>query len=301
MGPLGSSPSHSPSWSLARGPLPNHCNTRDCLGIHVTLTEETGVIPRLSHTWTATLVEDMLCYARTGLTKAMVTGPGRAAFFLWEMFFGRGSQSRWIQGCHIHAYGMGRWIGKPANLAADPLTIQEGWWEINQAITKCQIKAMGPGHPCMNLLTPQLFRLDWWGDSPQKDTPGVASSDHKLLPHQPLRGQHHNRHRRDQGLLPPQPPLLSLDHGFENNRSSVLTTSSVSSLLDRSEGSQHPQIGRQQGEATAHMKINLPIFKDEDAKDAVTYQSWRWDLMVYHCVGCQDNTLLLYAIWSLQG
>ena len=33
------------------------------------------------------------------------------------------------------------------------------------------------------------------------------------------------------------------------------------------------------------MKINLPIFKDEDAKDAVTYQSWRWDLMVYRCAG----------------
>ena len=29
------------------------------------------------------------------------------------------------------------------------------------------------------------------------------------------------------------------------------------------------------------MKINLPIFKDEDAKDAVTYQSWRWDLTMY--------------------
>ena len=29
------------------------------------------------------------------------------------------------------------------------------------------------------------------------------------------------------------------------------------------------------------MKVNLPIFKDEDAKDAVTYQSWRWDLTVY--------------------
>ena len=40
------------------------------------------------------------------------------------------------------------------------------------------------------------------------------------------------------------------------------------------------------------MKINLPIFKDEDAKDAVTYQSWRWDLMVYHHVGCRDHTLL---------
>ena len=29
------------------------------------------------------------------------------------------------------------------------------------------------------------------------------------------------------------------------------------------------------------MKINFTVFKDEDAKDAVTYQSWRWDLTVY--------------------
>ena len=49
------------------------------------------------------------------------------------------------------------------------------------------------------------------------------------------------------------------------------------------------------------MKINVPIFKDEDVKEAVTYQSWRWDLMVYHHAGCQDCTLLPYDIWSLQG
>ena len=49
------------------------------------------------------------------------------------------------------------------------------------------------------------------------------------------------------------------------------------------------------------MKINLPIFKDEDAKDAVTYQSWRWDLTVYQCARCRDHTLLPYAIRSLQG
>ena len=49
-----------------------------------------------------------------------------------------------------------------------------------------------------------------------------------------------------------------------------------------------------------HMKINLPIFKDEDTKDAVTYQSCRWDLMVYKCTGCRDRTLLPYAIRSLQ-
>ena len=49
------------------------------------------------------------------------------------------------------------------------------------------------------------------------------------------------------------------------------------------------------------MKINLPVFKDEDAKDAVTYQSWRWDLMVYHCARCRDHMILPYAIQSLQG
>ena len=79
----------------------------------------------------------------------------------------------------------------------------------------------------------------------------------------------------------------------------MLIASLMSSLSDWSEGSQHPWRGRQCGEAKAHMKINLPIFKDEDAKDAVTYQSWRWDLMVYHCAGCQDHMLLPYAIQSL--
>ena len=49
------------------------------------------------------------------------------------------------------------------------------------------------------------------------------------------------------------------------------------------------------------MKINLPIFKEVDPKDAVSYQSWRWDLTVYQCAGCRDHTLLSYAIRSLQG
>ena len=49
------------------------------------------------------------------------------------------------------------------------------------------------------------------------------------------------------------------------------------------------------------MKINFPVFKDEEMKDTITYQSWHWDLMVYHSAGCQDHTLLPYAIHSLQG
>ena len=49
------------------------------------------------------------------------------------------------------------------------------------------------------------------------------------------------------------------------------------------------------------MKINLPVFKDEDKKDTITYQSWHWDLMVYCWAGSQDHTLLSYIIHSLQG
>ena len=81
MGALGSAPSHSPSWSLARGPLPSCPCTRHCLGIQVTLTKKTGAEPPPPHTWMVPLVEDMLCHGRTGLTKAMVMGPGKAVLF----------------------------------------------------------------------------------------------------------------------------------------------------------------------------------------------------------------------------
>ena len=56
--------------------------------------------------------------------------------------------------------GAGTWVGKPAYLAADPLAIQEGWWEIAWAITECWIRARAPRHPHVNLLTPQPFRFD---------------------------------------------------------------------------------------------------------------------------------------------
>ena len=126
----------------------------------MTLTEETGVVPPLSHTWTAPLVEDMFHYARTGLTKAMVTGPGRTVLFYGRHSLGEGLSPDESRDATFMLTGVGSWVGKPAYLAADPLTIQEGWWEIAQAITECQIKVRGLGHLHVNLLTPQPFRFD---------------------------------------------------------------------------------------------------------------------------------------------
>ena len=33
--------------------------------------------------------------------------------------------------------GVGTWVGKPAYLTADPMTIQEGQWAIAQGVTDC--------------------------------------------------------------------------------------------------------------------------------------------------------------------
>ena len=49
------------------------------------------------------------------------------------------------------------------------------------------------------------------------------------------------------------------------------------------------------------MKINLPIFKDEKTKDAVTYHSWQWDVTIFCHSGWDDQHLLPYIFQSLQG
>ena len=120
MGALGSSPSHLPSWSLARRPLPSHPNTRHCLGICVTLTEETGAVPPPPYAWTVPLVEGMLCYARTSLTEAIETGPGRAILFYRTWSLGEGLSLGEARDAKFVLTGVGTWVGKLAYLATDP-------------------------------------------------------------------------------------------------------------------------------------------------------------------------------------
>ena len=126
----------------------------------MTLTEETGVVPLLSLTWTAPLVEDMLHCARTGLTKAVARAPGRAVHFYGRFSLGEDLSPDKSRDDAFMLTGAAMWVGKPAYLATDSFTIQEGWQDITWAITKHQIKVRGPGHPHMNLSTPQPFRFD---------------------------------------------------------------------------------------------------------------------------------------------
>ena len=121
-----SSPSHLLSWSPARR-LPSSCpNTKHYLEIHVTLTEGLGAVPLPSHSWMAPLVEDRLHDVRTSLTKAVVTGPGRAVLFYGRHSMGEGLTADEARDGTFLLTRAGTWVGKLAYLTTDPMTIQEG-------------------------------------------------------------------------------------------------------------------------------------------------------------------------------
>ena len=107
---LDSSPSCLPSWSLARRPLSSCPNTKHCLEICVTLTEELGPVPPPSHSWMAPLIEDMLHDARTGLTKAVVIGPGRAVLFYGRHSMGEGLTVDEARDAAFLITGAGTWV-----------------------------------------------------------------------------------------------------------------------------------------------------------------------------------------------
>ena len=227
----------------------------------------------------------MLHDARTGLNKTVVIGPGRAVLFYGRCSMGEGLTTDEARDATFLLTGAGTLVGKLAYLAAGPITIQEGRRAIAQAITDCQVKARGPGHPHVNLLAKQPFWFEPPRGSPLKDVSWDGGSDHQPSPCWPSRGQEHNRHWRDQRPPSPQFPSPSPDCRFKSDWSLLSMASSMLSRSDRLDGSQCPKRGRWHQEDGAHMKINLPVFNNEDAKDAVTYQSWRWDLTVYRHTG----------------
>ena len=163
-----------PAWR----PLSSHPNARYCLEIHVNLTEELGALPQPSHSWMASLEEDMLQEARTGFTEAVVIGPGRAVHFYGRHSMGEGLKADEGRDVAFLIAGAGTWVGKAAYLTADPMTIQEGKRTIPQAVSDNRVKVRGLGHPHVNPLAKQPFQFDAQGGSPLKDVSGDCSSDY---------------------------------------------------------------------------------------------------------------------------
>ena len=100
-------------------------------------------MPPPFHSWMVPLMEDMLRDARTGLTEAVVIGPGRTVLFYGRCSMGEGLTVDEARDATFLFTGAGTWVGKLAYLTADPMTIQEGRQAITQAIRDCQVKVRG--------------------------------------------------------------------------------------------------------------------------------------------------------------
>ena len=282
--------------------------TQYCLAIEVTLTEEAGAASSPSHTWHVPMVEDMLQDGKSGLTKAVVTGPARAVLFYGRWSQGEGLSLGKVRDAMFTLSGAIGWVGKSAHLNTHPLSLQEGHWVIALAITDWWVKARGPGCPHSHQVIPKTFRFCGRDESPQEERSHSTNehikesgSGHQPSHHRPQQVWDHGPQQLDHWVVQPLAHPPSLDHGFKSDMSLASMASSVLSWSDRLEGSQCPHHGQHCRETRGNMKINLPVFKDEDMKDTVASQSWHWDLTVYQCARCQDHTLLPYTIHSLQG
>ena len=116
----GSSPSHLTSWSPARRPPSSH--PRDMCDIDRRTRGSASTFSFLD----STLVEDMLCDARTRLTKAVVIGPGKVVLFYGRHSMGEGLTVDESRDATFLLTGAGTWVGNLAYLTAYPMTIQEG-------------------------------------------------------------------------------------------------------------------------------------------------------------------------------
>ena len=76
--------------------------------------EETGAAPPSPHVWMVPIVEDMLHHGRTGLTKVVVTGPGRAVLFYGRRSLGECLSLGEVRDADFMLTGAGTWVEKLA-------------------------------------------------------------------------------------------------------------------------------------------------------------------------------------------
>ena len=307
---FGSTLSHSSSQSPVSKQMPDHPETQYCLEIQVILTKDGGTTPPPhtpgKHLWwricseMANLASQKWWWqAQVGPSFSM-EGDTKEKDLAWVRH-----EMPWFM-----LSGAISWVGNQAQLNTNAVSLQEGQQLITQTITEQCIEARGSRCPQSLPTVSPPFSFCNQDESPwgvrlptAAEWLEVPMCNHQVSYHE--KGQalqcswdHSYRQWDPVATLTPS-PSPSPDCRLESDRNSVSASLSVSSRSDRSGGSGHWHHGWCHWEPRGHMKINLPIFKDEDKKDAVTNQSGYWDIMVYHQAGCWDCTLLLYVICSL--
>ena len=119
----GSVPSCSPSESLMRRLVPDCTETPYCLEIQVISTEDGGATTPSPHAWQVSMMEDMLHDGKSGLTEAIVMGPGWAILFYGRQLLGEGLSLGKAQDAMFMLSGAISWAGKQAELNANALSL----------------------------------------------------------------------------------------------------------------------------------------------------------------------------------
>ena len=186
----------------------------------------------------------------------------------------------------------------------------EGCWAIADSIMEKKMKVQGPGHPWWSRRATQSLAAvyninEWkWGLDEGVSYREVRKTDN-IHAHRYKWGIAHSCHvgggsRRCRWQGMPRVPRCSSggspslwggsSDGGSNQGSLHSTMMRVSSGSNRL-----AHTGR-----SLWVKVNLPIFKDEKSKDAVTYHPWWWDVAIFHWSGWDIQHLLSYIFNSLQ-
>ena len=138
------------------------------------------------------------------------------------------------------------WVGKSAYFTADPMTIEEG--KRDRLLKPYQIVELRQGVqdvPGVNLLAQQPFWFDTLRSPPPKDLSGDCSSNHPPSPRvSPLEAKNITDIRETRGLNHLSSLQLPQIMGLRAIGVSLLTTFSMSSRSDQSDGSRHSRQGR---------------------------------------------------------
>ena len=265
--------SHSVSLNLVS---PYDSQIWHCLHVQVTLREGQGLNPLPDYPWTGPIITDM--FSKTeDLTEAFVLVPGKAVLFSGRWPWGEGLSYEEAWDAVFQLSGNVTWIWRPAVVEVVTAMVQA-------AVENCG-ETRGWGHLCLHHVTLQLFRL---------------ARGHNVLVF--WVGGKSSQPRRTQSGMTVALPMWVVDHTNnmdpeESDGHSVedhphclwigvliviriqccpdtwLFQAFPVTLTDLSEPNSSSQARRR-----PHVKIYLPVFKDEQLKDAVTYCTWQWDV-----------------------
>ena len=208
------------------------------------------------------------------------------------------------KGSRFSLMGTINWAGRTAQVEVTINTVQEGCWAISDVVVEKRTKARGPGHP---------HRMTKVMRTPTAALKSGCRVWKKMLP----------KWKQEVATwlitdLSGERPICSMLVEVEGSRrqgrpqfprdmSGGLPSSWVGSCDQGSNwSSEQSTMMRVSGESNwpawpGRVKVNLPIFKDEKTKDAITHHSWQWGIAIFCCSGWDDQHLLPYIFQSLQG